>query len=444
MVAWAVLLWIFLSSWLPIRRVSQEVFVAQHVASAIIFTIFLWVHVPKHHRHPLVARIALFAWGATSRFAQLIGGNVHLGRRQSPCARGLRFGYLADLRVVDKNLTCMTIHNWQFDSKPGSHLCIWVLKSGLWMQSGHPFTVIPGTLSPVDDGDENRGCQSIQVMVDTKGGFTSILSGIAHSTRSLHIVTTPPLSGYHELHHFENLVLVSGSTGASFIISTREDLIKSSRLSQTQNLRALMLFRRPAHAGEYRDRLKGNIPISFATSCDVRIELAVVDKGDTTNALGRRSRPFKKLDHSEGSLEETELFTIEEADDMPTLDGELEEGLRDELQDISEEQEGPCLSRIVVLRSKRRPNTPSFLKGAMEAPPPGQTGIVVCGGHSLVRSVRTAVAQLNFQREWNGYDGQNAERHIELLVEELRIYNTWSTPSTNSFSQLFKSREEES
>jgi Ferric reductase like transmembrane component len=49
--AWFVLVWTFLSLLAPIRRLSYEFFILQHLAAAAVFLWLLWVHVPSYAQY---------------------------------------------------------------------------------------------------------------------------------------------------------------------------------------------------------------------------------------------------------------------------------------------------------------------------------------------------------------------------------------------------------
>lgn len=283
--AWVILLWTGISASGPLRRLSHEFFVRQHVLSAALFLLFLYWHLPGHHNFTAVVAAAIFLANLLVATVAATYRNVHIplslpllsleGGWQRPCSRHgrkFRLGYEASATAVGEDVTVLDIKGVHFTWQPGQHVAVRVPRLGF--HSAHSFTPIDSCeFAEINDDDKNENengtenednnsnsninirtetdtrCRTIRIVMRTKTGVTRALNRLARHTSSnsnddrsntplglrVRVLLSGPFGApprFHVHDHdggdFGAVALVSASTGASFTLPILEAILLGS------------------------------------------------------------------------------------------------------------------------------------------------------------------------------------------------------------------------
>jgi predicted ferric reductase len=129
------LLWLVLSSVAPIRRLSYEFFVVQHIISWLSFFTALYFHIPDENRIWIWLPLAFWAFDRFIRAIYLIYANLSILHKNST-------GFLsckATFEPLDESHTRITIVNPPITWTAGQHL--FLSCHPLAPLSSHPFTI---------------------------------------------------------------------------------------------------------------------------------------------------------------------------------------------------------------------------------------------------------------------------------------------------------------
>lgn len=198
---------------------------------------------------------------------------------------------------------------------------------------------------------------------------------------------------------FETLLLISASTGASFTLPILESLLESKVAKCTKRVDFLLAARQGEEVEFYHERLHEAIEKAHAIGIDLTVHIAVTGNGQL-ETLGL-APTVSNTDTEKGGLIGSAGTTTRLA---PNSTGRLTP--RKRLSQISMDSH--------IFHSATRPDIADFIRGAVEETG-GETGVVVCGGQSLVAQVRTSVAKLSDERAVHKGTGAQG---IHLYVEE--------------------------
>ncbi|KAL2069123.1 hypothetical protein VTL71DRAFT_15461 [Oculimacula yallundae] len=217
--AGGVLLWIIVSSIAPIRGLSYEIFLVQHILSWLGLVAATYLHVPAENRKWLWIPLAFWAFDRFVRAGYLIYTNLAIFHPKSS-------GFLsckATFEPLDESHTRITISDPPVRWEAGQHLFLAChLVAPL---SSHPFTIS----SIPSDG-------KIEFVVRAKKGATkkffkyaekSYPTGPQISTRTSgrSVLIDGPYSRIRPLRQFDSILFIAGSTGATFTVPLMRDLI---------------------------------------------------------------------------------------------------------------------------------------------------------------------------------------------------------------------------
>jgi hypothetical protein len=261
---YTMLIWIAVSSIIPLRRWSYRVFYINHYISTFAFLSVAFQHVPTYARPPLFLAVGIVVLDRFLIVYFFIRNNISIGPPVYRFARsrsGRRFiaGFPVrmttpsaqisslPMQTLGETTTTIRIANIPFTWKPGQHVRLYIPALGRF--ETHPFTpancsaVPPPPLPPRKDLENGRTLEQPKqtsemiLMIKSKSGFTRRLAEY-HKTwlaRPCPNATEPAdgtLTAYIDgpygvaptWHAYENLVLVASSTGVSFILSILDHL----------------------------------------------------------------------------------------------------------------------------------------------------------------------------------------------------------------------------
>ncbi|KAK5627982.1 hypothetical protein RRF57_003697 [Xylaria bambusicola] len=399
--AWAILLWMTVTSFKPFRSIAYEFFIIQHVIAAVIFLYVVYVHVPVSARYNVWFAIAAISFDRACRLVVLLWRNVRFEPKKTCCKGGQRLGYKTQLTTVGTSSTVLTISNVHFEWSAGQHVYIWVPRIGLF--ESHPYTIatshpLPGTCI----------CNSIQLVVRSHSGFSKRLYQFARKAEAAgtkETVTTFMVGPYGKPPRwdiFETLILISASTGASFTLPILDSLLASKGTNCTKRVDFLLAAKQGEEVGFYHERLHEAIYKAQSIGIDLTIHIAVTGNGQL-ETLSPGSTP------SNPNMEKTEKMTGHaRAGNAITRAESISEGRLTPRKRLSQSS-----ADSHMFYSAARPDVASFIREAVEATG-GETGVVVCGGQSLVAQVRTSVAKLSDERAVHkGTGAQGIHLHVE-------------------------------
>ena len=398
--AWAILLWTLLSGLAPLRRLSYEFFVLQHLLSAIFFLWLIYVHVPITARYNIWFAIAALCFDRACRIVLLVWQNVKFFPDKSKCSGGQRIGHQAQVKAVGDSITVVTIKDVHFKWRAGQHLYLWMPRVGL--AEAHPYTIacahqLPGTCI----------CNSIQLVVRKHSGFSRRLHDFAAKGKKKHVsvFVSGPYGAPPRWDIYETIVLISASTGASFTLPILESLLQARTTSCVKRVEFLLTAKQGEEIDFYVSRLHELIERAREIGVELGVHIAVTQGA----ALPQDARTkVQTVDvasaSSSGSLLGNQ--TSEKAAGSQAVDVESAPNPRKRSSHASTDSH--------VFYASVRPDVDAFIRGPVEATG-GETSVVVCGGPSLVSRVRNSVAALSDERAVHKGTGAQG---IHLFAEE--------------------------
>lgn len=265
--AYGTLVWIALSSILPVRRWSYRVFYINHWAMTLVFLWILSHHVPRYARLPIYASVAIVAFDKCLACYGFLWNNVSVRPlkrrfakfRKEPGRQVLAMGhpvkmmtpFITNLGLHPKeSATIIRICDAPLAWRPGQHVRLYLPKLG--MLEIHPFT--PATCSEASsapfpaykhhDAEHNgllSSCSTpptndMVLMIRSHSGLTKRLAdyyskwlslpcpNASRPCSSLTAYIDGPYGSPPTWEDYENITLIASSTGVSFILSILEYL----------------------------------------------------------------------------------------------------------------------------------------------------------------------------------------------------------------------------
>lgn len=222
--AFAVLLWMNLSTIPPLRYFFYEFFVVQHIITFFGFIIAVMIHIPTtalNARVYVYIPIALYLLDRVIRTALFVKNNFPISR--------------ATLTPLDGGVTKIRISNSAIKSwSPGSFVLLSIPRFGL-MQT-HPATIASTPSS--HNGDmvfmlKSHGGFTKRVMISANSSMTTLLphtrqesASQQNAPKSVHrAFINGPYGGYHsDFAVFDSVCLIAGSTGITFTLAILQNL----------------------------------------------------------------------------------------------------------------------------------------------------------------------------------------------------------------------------
>ncbi|CZR51557.1 related to ferric reductase, NADH/NADPH oxidase and related proteins [Phialocephala subalpina] len=229
LIASGILLWIVLSSAAPIRGLSYEVFVAQHIISWLAFMAVVWIHVPTKNRIWIILPLTFWGSDRIVRLGYIIYNNISLfHKNRQPGILACK----ATFTLLDDKHTRITIAHPPISWTPGQHVFLSV--PVLAPFTSHPFTIA----SLATDN-------TMEFIVRAKKGATKSFFKFADktapilpsysSTSSINeerletrtVLIDGPYSRIRPLRQFDSVLFIAGSTGATFTVPLLRDLVQT-------------------------------------------------------------------------------------------------------------------------------------------------------------------------------------------------------------------------
>lgn len=397
--AWGILLWMTITSFKPFRSMAYEFFVIQHILAAVLFLYVVYVHVPVSARYNVWFAIAAISFDRACRLIWLVWQNVKLQPKMTCCKGGQRLGHQAQLTAIGSTMTVLTITDVHFEWTAGQHLYLWIPRIGAF--ETHPYTIatshpLPGTCI----------CNSIQLVVRSHNGFSKRLNQFAQKAEAsgkkgtVTAFVVGPYGRPSRWDVFETLIFISASTGASFTLPILESILESKVTKCTKRIDFLLAAKQGDEVGFYHDRLHEAIDKAHSVGIDLTVHIAVTGSGELE--LLSPELTGSSFDTEKGALHHDRSGRMTAGVETMSTGTPRKRLSQSSLDDSH------------IFHSATRPNVANFIRDPVEATG-GETGVVVCGGQSLVAQVRTSVAKLSDERAVHKGTGAQG---IHLYVEE--------------------------
>ncbi|PLB39019.1 ferric reductase family protein [Aspergillus candidus] len=297
--AWCILTAIVLSSMAPVRRLSYEFFVLQHLVLFVGFLVAIWLHAPAEVKVWVWIPIGLVVFDRVARYAWAAYANLSIFHRsptkQAPWANR------ATLTPLPGNVTRVTIENPTVSWKAGQHVFL-TCHSLVPLQS-HPFTIasIPsdGKMEFLIRAEKGGTRRFFRYALKQHGVLGSSALASEEQTRTVFI--DGPYGAIRPLRQFDSVVLLAGGMGATYIMPCLRDIIagwKESgmggkpRTTATKRIRVVWVVKSRAQLSWFERELQAvhteveqcrreqpditrEVEISVYVTCDEKLEPVV-------------------------------------------------------------------------------------------------------------------------------------------------------------------------
>ncbi|PNS21609.1 Ferric/cupric reductase transmembrane component 1 [Sphaceloma murrayae] len=414
--AYALLIWMNISTLSPIRRWCYEFFVLQHILCWFALIACVIVHVPSHTEPrtliyvwlPLAMYLADRAW----RFLRLANRN----RSGMPVA--ILEPFEADEVEKTEGFTKISIKNPGFaEWQPGSHVLLSF--PGFAPAEAHPATIVS---TPKSNGGQ------VICLLKAENGFTKILSrfttaeGESRKQEKV-LIDGPYRSGCANVAGFETVVFVAAGTGVTYALPLLQDL--AERIAGGN---AVLPVRKAKFVWVVKSLSMVKALLGEVASAVKRIDSKGVDimvtvyvTGNLGSKDGERSLDSRGTDGAASSIDDDErlvmkaftpIMATREASVLASKE-DMEKGewkvYAVRMQSISgQTMDGPNLAEV----RRGRPDLKEIMAEVVQEAE-GEIGAVACGPIGFIRDVRNRVADLGFKGKaghgiWLWVEGQGA------------------------------------
>jgi len=223
-VAWAMLVWIVFSSMTPVRGWCYELFVLQHLVSFAVMVGFIYIHTPAEVHSYIWFPVGIFWFDRVVRVLRVLYANLSIfhpqQKRNGQTSR--LWACKAEFTPLPHNTTRIVIKSPPISWAPGQHVFL-SCHSLLPLQS-HPFTIA----SIPEDG-------RMVFLVKAETGGTRRFFRHAEKTHGLPasdqscaktVTIEGPYGCHRPLRQFDSVVLLAGSTGATYTVPLLRDILQ--------------------------------------------------------------------------------------------------------------------------------------------------------------------------------------------------------------------------
>ncbi|KAL2395274.1 hypothetical protein ABEF93_003131 [Exophiala dermatitidis] len=402
--AWAVMGWMILTGFGFFRSACYEVWLLQHLASAVVLLWLVYVHVPSYARYNVWFSIGIVVFDRLLRTLKTVSINLHLlptrTARAQPTKRK-RFGYEAEVRSLSSEFIHVRILDVDFSWQPGQHVYLTIPRAGLL--EAHPFTIanVPKSISQED------GPSDMELYIRVHRGFTKRLHrkcrGLQSSQSFLAFISGPwgtPTS----IRRFESLVLVATGNGAAFTVPIfQQALMTESHLRQ---ICFVWIVPYSHQLDWFRQQLLTAASLAHGRNIKVAIRVYVtrpVPDGDLplseNNPLLGCSYELKpRLDVSTTDTQDIENPDKEARFSNTSTSAENDGGDQENENEVSSSHLSTASAeQTPIMVNNGRPDLDPLIRPVVEEAW-GETGIFACGGAQFTGQIRNYVASLSDER----------------------------------------------
>ncbi|KAJ5171147.1 Riboflavin synthase-like beta-barrel [Penicillium coprophilum] len=225
--AWVILTFIVISSFAPIRRLSYEFFVIQHLVTFLGFIIAVWMHAPDEVKAWVWIPIGLVVFDRVARYTWGAYANLAVFHRKTKS--NALWAHSATFTPLPGNVTCVTIENPGIGWQPGQH--VFLTCHSIAPLQCHPFTIasIP---------EDNK----MKFFIRAENGGTRRFFRYASKSESLlgdgqvermsetTVFIEGPYGSIRPLRQFDSVILLAGGMGATFTIPLLRDVVSAWKM----------------------------------------------------------------------------------------------------------------------------------------------------------------------------------------------------------------------
>ncbi|KAL1849542.1 ferric-chelate reductase Frp1 [Paecilomyces lecythidis] len=273
--AWCILTFIVVSSAGPIRRLSYEVFVLQHLVTFAGFLAAVWLHVPNEVKVWVWISIGLVVLDRLIRYTLVVYTNVSLFHPSTGRLQNGFFAHQASLTPLPGNVTRVIVENPTFQWKPGQH--VFLACHSIVPFQNHPFTI---SSLPSDRRLEflvraEKGGTGRLFQYASKNHSTLSDSDTAAASSTKTVFLEGPYGAMRPLRQFDSVVLMAGGMGITFIVPLLRDIVegwksecamrtptsslrflKAARFAATKRIRLVWVIRSRAQLSWFEPQLR--------------------------------------------------------------------------------------------------------------------------------------------------------------------------------------------
>lgn len=424
--AYAMLLWLNLSTLAPIRHFSYEFFVVQHIITFFGFIIAVMYHLPStafYSRVYIFIPIGLYVFDRLVRSSYFAYHNLQPGQ--------------ATLEVMEGGVTKIRVRNKKIKKwAPGSHVLLSIPRFGF--AQSHPATM--ASIPSSHDGElvfilkSHRGFTHRML----KGATTSSIALLpdremqAGAPKAYTALIDGPYGGCHaDFAAFDSVMLIAGSTGVTFTLSTLLDIAHraSSQKLPLRRLDFIWVIKNTNWTSWIADELKLAHDQLATAGIEIAIKIYVTCDEKFTNGDEEFKECGCECDKSAGPCccvgidEDEDDDAINQVRNRGKNTSDEKDGVR-EVSSMSSSFTSPTKVDPRTKTSKRgihsyatfQSGRPSLYDLVSESAnqAEGEMGVAVCGPMGLSTTARTTVARLSDDRAIHkGTGAQGICLHVE-------------------------------
>ena len=424
--AFAILLWMNLSTLAPLRYLSYEFFVVQHIITFFGFIIAIMFHLPDTalwSRIYIYIPIALYLVDRILRTAWSAWCNTRLSQ--------------ATLVTMEGNVTRVTLTNPKIKRwAPGAWVGLSIPHFG-WIQS-HPATIVS---TPTSHGGDmvfllksHKGFTR-RIMTSANTSSEALLPHITQGsdqktgvvTKTYHALLNGPYGASQEdFAAFDSVCLLAGSTGITFTLSLLQNIADRAALSgkrlPVRRIHFIWCVRSSQWAKWCSNELAAAYEKATSVGIEVDISIFVTCADEFTEQSNEAKECGCACDKTAGPcccvvVDEDDGAEKEAASAPSSIKGA---GLSEKPASTASstiEFGGQIGTRLPILPCAAfysgRPQVMTIVNDVLEHAD-GESGIAVCGSISLAKTVRNSVVKLSDQRAIHkGTSAQGLYIHVE-------------------------------
>ena len=395
--AWSVLIWIVISSFSPIRNFRYEIFVVQHIISFFAFVTLIMLHVPSYAKVYVWVSIGFYALDRVIRTLNMTYRNLSIFHRQSSKTLVCK----AYLTALPGPATRITIRNPPLSTwDPGQY--IFLSFPSISPFQSHPFTISSSPLSRPSE---------LSFVVRAHAGFSRRLfkrastlptSSQPDSETLFSVILDGPYGRPPNFLQYDTLVLVAGSTGATFTVPILLHALQSAQPTCVRRIHFVWVVKSGSNFEWFSDEISQALHIAFDRGIQLDLTCCVTCDPTYTTDFPVRKSPWDKCTCGP-ELEQIPEHTAAEASDIK---GATDHGRSDSMSSSTEfsSTNGLCQCRCISVSerspiqiSRGRPDLRDILDRNLKSAR-GETGVAVCGPHGLMAKTRSLVADLSDER----------------------------------------------
>ncbi|KAF4121478.1 Ferric reductase NAD binding domain [Geosmithia morbida] len=230
------------------RHRNYDMFYVSHVLGFVAAVALAVVHRPLWFKKlPQVMMVTFGLWLA-DRAIRSAGALCGIFTTQATCHPLPGGGTQV---ILKRSFLCSAV--------PGSHCFLWIPRISLF--HSHPMTIV------------DNGAQGLELVIKSHRGFTRKLGDLARehpgarlwAFTGLSYGSSPDVSGYDEL------VLVSGGSGASFVFGFVNRILSRPRFMGFSKISCALSFQQHAHLSWYRQHVDNLQNLATVTSISLHV-----------------------------------------------------------------------------------------------------------------------------------------------------------------------------